>query len=270
MNQSKGNLYFTTITETMFSLREKNDLIKNLMEQLNIKTAVRSFGTEQGEIIQLKQKLDTIKREYIVITYNLINDLNSIDKMAPYLSIKQQKTLFEINEELQTYHVPNIRLMEKNSGQTSEFYQSSPYFVSSDQGYGDGYGDTYGMDYNDDSNLVEIEEQSYASEHYYDLDVRNQQMRELQREAETVKYLFNKVTELVNDQGDMVNNFDTHINLASDNVHKAVEELREADNSKKNNRKCCCIIGVFVGVFIFVIIVVGIIILANPSGRNFI
>ena len=320
MDQSKGNLYFTTIIEAMSNLREKSGLIKNITEQLNVKTAGRSFGAEQQEIIQLKQQLDTIKREYIVITYNIINDLNSIDRMESYLSLKQQKILFDISGELQTFYIPNIKLMEKNSGQTSEFYQSSPYFASSGENFDNNYGSDSG---NYDQNYsMEMKGQTYESqghlalreqkplsrgqacsgsetarsnlvsqgagyvgssdsEHYlvsqgagyvgssdsehYNIDFRNQQMRELQAEAEMVKHLFNKVAELVNDQGDMVNNFDTHITMASDNAHRAVEELREADNSKKNNRKCCCIVGTFIGVFVFVIIVVGIIILVNPS-----
>ena len=261
MNQSKGNLYFTTITEAMSNLREKSGLIKKFTEQLNIITAGRSFGTEQQEIIQLKQQLDTIKREYTVITYNIINDLNSIDKMTSFLSIEQQEILFEINKELQTYCVPNIKLMERNSGQTSEFYQSSPYFP-----FSDGSSDS---EHNDHNYSVDMKDRIYESQGYnIDLDFRNQQICELLKEAETVKYLFNKVTELVNYQGDMVNNFDTHIHMASNNAYKAVEELRETDNSKKNNRKCCCIVGTFIGVSVFIVIVIIIVILANSSGNK--
>lgn len=247
MNQ--GNLYFDGIMQNMSNLRDKNSQIKILAEQLKVRTLGKIFNSQEGTS-DSKQKLEILRRECIVIVYNLSNDLQSMRKMAPYLSSTQQDILFEINKELETNYIPNIKKMglDSDGAQIAE---------SNDRSISSGYG---GYDMRQNYQMAEQLHQDLS----YDLELREKQMKELQEEAVTVNYLFKKVSELINDQGEMVDNFDEHIHIAADDVHYAAEELNKLNNSKASSRKCWCICGTVVGVFIFVIVVVGLVILMKP------
>jgi len=85
---------------------------------------------------------------------------------------------------------------------------------------------------------------------------RDAQIRVIQGQMVQVNDIFRDLARLVEDQGEMIDNIQTNIVSASQNVEAGLKEVKEADKSQQSSRKKLCFLAIFVTVLLAIVVIV--------------
>jgi len=85
---------------------------------------------------------------------------------------------------------------------------------------------------------------------------RDTQIKTIQGQMVQVNEIFRDLAKLVEDQGEMIDNIQTNIVSASQNVESGLKEVKEADKSQQSSRKKLCILAIIVTVIVAVVVIV--------------
>ena len=90
------------------------------------------------------------------------------------------------------------------------------------------------------------------------LNQRKKELQEIHKTSALIKDTTDIMAQKLNEQGEMLDNVEAHVNKAEDNVEKAGKEINKANElSKSNNKRLCCImilITVSIGVVLAVVL----------------
>ena len=90
------------------------------------------------------------------------------------------------------------------------------------------------------------------------LNQRKKELQEIHKTSALIKDTTDIMAQKLNEQGEMLDNVEAHVNKAEDNVEKAGKEINKANElSKSNNKRLCCImilITVAIGVVLAVVL----------------
>ena len=74
------------------------------------------------------------------------------------------------------------------------------------------------------------------------LNQRKKELQEIHKTSALIKDTTDIMAQKLNEQGEMLDNVEAHVNKAEDNVEKAGKEINKANElSKSNNKRLCCI-----------------------------
>ena len=74
------------------------------------------------------------------------------------------------------------------------------------------------------------------------LNQRKKELQEIHKTSALIKDTTAIMSQKLNEQGEMLDNVEAHVNKAEDNVEKAGKEINKANElSKSNNKRLCCI-----------------------------
>ena len=90
------------------------------------------------------------------------------------------------------------------------------------------------------------------------LNQRKKELQEIHKTSALIKDTTDIMAQKLNEQADLLDNVEAHVNKAEDNVEKANKEINKANElSKSNNKRLCCImilITVSIGVVLAVVL----------------
>ena len=90
------------------------------------------------------------------------------------------------------------------------------------------------------------------------LNQRKKELQEIHKTSALIKDTTDIMAQKLNEQADLLDNVEAHVNKAEDNVEKAGKEINKANElSKSNNKRLCCImilITVSIGVVLAVVL----------------
>jgi len=232
-------ILFGTISQQAQAVGTKEDSLKhrNTLKQ-NIDNATKSVKETQAAIKRLatlctnpragkvsqerKQKVDKLSQDFNKFT----------DKLRELVKIANDKA-------------DNTPIPADRSGRDNN---QSLYSSSSD---------------NNDENRVLLQRQQEHAQLEDDLDFqdsivkdRDQQIRAIQGQMVQVNEIFRDLAKLVEDQGEMIDNIQTNIVSASQNVEAGLKEVKDADKSQQSSRKKLCFLAIFVTVLVAIVVIV--------------
>lgn len=243
----------------------------------------------------LGQKLETLRKstDELVSLYNLIselaqNDLRNIKTDNELLSQNKNKALTLSNQininlyELENMpnvnldQMQNIRLIKnKFTAVNVKLIELCKYKSESTQNNLDN-----GLS---NKNKIQVPIQNLSQQNQYQSQyqqqqplpqvnlqdqfilIRNQEIANIQKNTMEVNQLMKDVLILVEDSGDMIDNIETNIIRAFDDVQIANNELEIYEDKQKCKRECICYFGISIFVIILLLLVIVII---STNGRE--
>jgi len=263
-NVSSGSQIYPTFQKTG-TITEEEQVTENIKQLLNnfnvIKSMTQLIGKKQ-DTKRFREKLN----DKIIASGKLIREIQSgikrLDTGATRKDTKQnvKKLSKDFEERLNTPFQQLIR-------QSKEMMEEIPLLTSAYDERDES------SSYDERDRLLEKqheEEQFLALQDETDfqdslIHEREREIKGIQSQVIEVNEIFRDIARIVEDQGELVENIQTHISTVVTNVKTASEEVDEAKESQQSSRKKLCFIALGVVIIVAVVVVVVLVLLKSPK-----
>jgi len=261
--QSFVNDDFSPIFKKIEQLRNEFQTISQLSLNIGKPKDNQKFRTElEGQMASTTK----LFRE----TQNSIKGL-SVPSASAYGKEKKQK-VDKLSQDFEKFHTKYKELVRYTQNKLEEYPLPTTKQRYSDYEQVPLHSDMYSNDpAQEEEALLRAHRQQLQHQLTDDINFQDSLIHEREKEIEIVQgqmiqvnEIFQDLSRLVGDQGEMLDTIQSHIVDASANVETAVEEIKQASKSQQSSRKYLC----FLAIFFTVVVAVGIIILVLVVGKK--
>ncbi|XP_066930616.1 syntaxin-7-like isoform X2 [Clytia hemisphaerica] len=239
---------------------------KNISKLENISRTIDVIDKEnEKKIHNLSQDTNKLANEtkecfQNISEYTRAGRFEHLDHRQQQYNLLQDKLVREFENSLSRYHaiqnVLSLKMKEVIEKEVSVNKDTSTLIdISTNEG---------GFDDDDDDEELLIDHQQERTQqilqHEEELEQvrdRNQRIQQIEEDILNVNEIFRDLATIVHEQGETIDSIESHVELASVQVHEGNKQLQRAKNYQKSARKrLCCILGVSLVAAIILILII--------------